>query len=352
MATKKDTPTDISSIIKELQKKYPQSMSTNKVSTGVLPMDYVLNGGFIPPTFIEIAGESGTGKSTLALSVAKSLIRRGQRVLYLNFELATVQASIKSMGMDKLDPSVFLVLTPSSISEGEECIRSTCYITKEGEEPYYNHVFFDSVGGMIPDFVEDKDIDSTDNTPALRARQLSKFFEIHTAKLKRRNINCWFINHLSLKIETTPGKTSTKKSKGGNAVKYYTDTWVYLESGANLHQTSKDNVTGGRYDKDYYANMTTLQTTKGRGGGMLKKTECPLYFGKGVSNAHWLYLVLQNLGYITTSGSYKTCTLLDANAPACLGIPKCINYIRENQKEIIKKLKELNKWIFSEDGEN
>lgn len=345
---KSEDTSNITDVIQKLQAKYPQSMDTTKIPTGILPLDFVLRGGYIAPIFCEIAGESGTGKTTLALSVARSLCRKGQRVLYLNFEFATVQEAIRSMGMDKIDPTKFTVLTPSTIGEGEEIIKSLCYTTGVGEEPYYNHIFFDSVGGMVPDYVEDKDLDSTDNTPAVKARQLSKFFEIHTARLKRRNINCWFVNHLSLKIETDFGKKSEKKSKGGNAVKYYTDTWVYLESGANLYQTSDDNLTGGYYDKDYYCNVASLQIHKGRGGGMLKKTECPIFFGKGVSNAYWLFLVLKNAKYITSAGSYWKCTLLEESGVNRQGIPKMVEYIKENQKAIVAKMKELDLWICKE----
>lgn len=346
------TSDTILSVINDLQKKYPQNMNTEKTSTGILPLDFLLKGGYISPMFTEIAGESGTGKSTLALSLARSLIRKGHKVLYLNFEQAVIQKLIQDMGMDKLDPASFCVLAPATISEGEECLKETCYITDEFEKPYFDHVFFDSVGGMVPDYIEDKDIDSTDNTPAIKARQLSKFFEANTHRLKRRGINCWFVNHLSLKIETDYGKKSEKKSKGGNAVKYYTDTWLYLEHGANLNQQNKENnPTGGYCDKDYYCNVAYLSIAKGRTGGMLKKTECPIFFGKGISNSYWIYLILKNAGYIKTNGSYLKCTLLDEDGVNNQGISKTVKYIQENQKAVIAKMKAVGLWNFLEEGE-
>lgn len=350
--SKEVSPDSILNIIKSLQEKYPQNLNTEKTATGILPLDFVLRGGYTAPMFTEIAGESSTGKSTLALSLARSLIRKGHRVLYLNYEQAVIQKLIQDMGMDKLDPTQFCVFAPATISEGEEILRKTCYITKEFEEPYFDHVFFDSVGGMVPDYAEDKDIDSTDNAPAIQARQLSKFFQVNTHRLKRRNINCWFINHLSLKIETDYGKKSEKKSKGGNAVKYYTDTWLYLEHGANLNQQNKeDNPTGGYCDKDYYCNVAYLTVTKGRTGGMLKKTECPIYFGKGVSNAYWIFLVLKNAGYMKVNGSYYKCTLLDEAGVNNQGIPKSVAYIQKNQKAVVARMKELGLWNFGEESE-
>jgi len=349
---KSESDSSSASVIERLKKKYPQSTNTEKFPTGILPIDFVLRGGYVPPMFCQIAGDSGCGKSTVALTLAKNLIKRGHRVLYLNFEQAVIQNLAERMGLLKCSEDKFLMLAPSTIGEGEDIIKELIYCKGIEDEPAYNHIFFDSVGYMAPDWAEEKDIDSTDNTPALRARQMSKFFDLNNAKLKRRNICCWFVNHLSLKIETGFGKTSEKTTKGGTAVQYGTDVWLYLEKGKTLDQKSQDNVTGGYNDKNYYGNIATIKVAKGRTGGMGYKTECPIFFGVGVSNAYWLYLILKNEGYIKTNGSYLKCTLLEEDGVNLLGIPKCLTYLKENQKKVIAKMQEIGIWNFFDENAN
>ena len=57
-----------------------------KVSSGLAGLDVMLDGGFRRAACILIAGSSGTGKTTLASAFARAAARRGEKVLYLNFE--------------------------------------------------------------------------------------------------------------------------------------------------------------------------------------------------------------------------------------------------------------------------
>jgi len=349
---KTETGSNILSIIENLESKYPQSTDRAKTPTGCLPVDFVLKGGFKAPAFIELAGESQTGKTTMALTIAKTLIKKGHRVIYLNFEQAPLQFILHTMGMDSYDKTQFVVYTPFTIGEGEEILGKLVYCTPIGDEPYFDHVFFDSVGGMIPDYLDDDDKDSTDNTPAVRARQLAKFFEVNTAKLKRRGVSCWFVNHLSLKIETEYGKVSKKKSKGGVAVEYWCDDRLFLESGETLKAKSHDNATGTKAgENEFYANIGRLTHAKARIGGMLRKTDCPVFFGKGVSNSYWLYLVLKNNGYTSVNGSYIKCTLLDEKGVNLQGVQGICKYLTENSKAVISEMKKQGIWNFLDDDE-
>jgi circadian clock protein KaiC len=57
-----------------------------KVSSGQAQMDHVLAGGYKRGTSILIVGTAGAGKTTLACVFTQAACRRGERVLYLNFE--------------------------------------------------------------------------------------------------------------------------------------------------------------------------------------------------------------------------------------------------------------------------
>ena len=57
-----------------------------KMSTGLAGLNAMLNGGYRRASCILVAGASGTGKTTLASTFTQAACRRGERVLYLNFE--------------------------------------------------------------------------------------------------------------------------------------------------------------------------------------------------------------------------------------------------------------------------
>src|SRR3972149_1553318 len=58
----------------------------SKVSSGQARLDEMLAGGYRCGASILIVGTAGTGKTTLACMFAQAAGRRGERVLYLNFE--------------------------------------------------------------------------------------------------------------------------------------------------------------------------------------------------------------------------------------------------------------------------
>ena len=74
-----------------------------KVSSGQARLDDVLAGGYKRGTSILIVGTAGAGKTTLACVFAQAACRRGERVLYLNFE-----ESPESMVSNMLSPGLAL----------------------------------------------------------------------------------------------------------------------------------------------------------------------------------------------------------------------------------------------------
>jgi circadian clock protein KaiC len=74
-----------------------------KVSSGQARLDDVLAGGYKRGTSILIVGTAGSGKTTLACVFAQAACRRGERVLYLNFE-----ESPESMVSNMLSPGLAL----------------------------------------------------------------------------------------------------------------------------------------------------------------------------------------------------------------------------------------------------
>ena len=78
-----------------------------KVSSGQAGLDHVLGGGYKRGTGILIVGTAGAGKTTLACVFAQAVCRRGERLLYLNFEESaeSMVSNMQSAGV-LLQPSM------------------------------------------------------------------------------------------------------------------------------------------------------------------------------------------------------------------------------------------------------
>lgn len=72
------------------------------VSTGIEELDRVLGGGFRLGSGILISGSSGTGKTTLANTVAKAACDRGEKVLFIGFE-ESEEAMVATMLIPGID---------------------------------------------------------------------------------------------------------------------------------------------------------------------------------------------------------------------------------------------------------
>jgi len=77
------------------------------MSSGQPDLDHLLGGGYKRGTGILIVGTAGAGKSTLACVFAEAACRRGERVLYLNFEesVESMVSNMQSAGV-LLQPSI------------------------------------------------------------------------------------------------------------------------------------------------------------------------------------------------------------------------------------------------------
>jgi DNA repair protein RadA/Sms len=70
--------------------------ATERWSTGIRELDFVLGGGVVPGSLILLGGEPGIGKSTLLLQVAARLEAGGQRTLYVSGEESAAQVRMRA----------------------------------------------------------------------------------------------------------------------------------------------------------------------------------------------------------------------------------------------------------------
>jgi DNA repair protein RadA/Sms len=70
--------------------------ATDRWSTGIRELDFVLGGGVVPGSLILLGGEPGIGKSTLLLQVAAELEAGGHAALYVSGEESAAQVRMRA----------------------------------------------------------------------------------------------------------------------------------------------------------------------------------------------------------------------------------------------------------------
>jgi circadian clock protein KaiC len=78
------------------------AITTERVSTGVVPLDDMLGGGYFRGSSVLITGSPGTAKTTLAGAFAAAACSRGERTLYASFDEPANQIArnLRSVGTD------------------------------------------------------------------------------------------------------------------------------------------------------------------------------------------------------------------------------------------------------------
>ena len=75
---------------------------TNRISSGIVRLDALLNGGYIRGSSILISGTPGTSKTSLSANFAAAACSKGERALFVSFDESASQivANMRSIGLD------------------------------------------------------------------------------------------------------------------------------------------------------------------------------------------------------------------------------------------------------------
>lgn len=261
------------------------STSDDKIeyySTGCLSLDMAIGIGGIPRgRFTEIFGEESTGKSTLSLQIANTVINSGGKVAYIDTENQMVYDYAKSI-IKNLNDKNFILSKPYTAEKSFEIMEY--YINTDK----HDLIILDSVAALSPMEELKKDFDESSMT--LTSRLLSKFFRRQAFNVRENKIAVIFTNQVR---DTIGSYFKTFSTPGGHSLKHYTSLRISLTKGKKIKQGDTQ-----------IGNYVNVSIVKNKVAPPFKSTSIPLIYGVGFDELLDIISTAEMFGILTRAGSY------------------------------------------------
>lgn len=247
------------------------------ISSGIPSLDLNLGtGGYPIGRIIEIYGNEGAGKTTLALYALKSAQENNMSTAFIDME-----HGLDLFYADKLGISVKDVVFAEP-DFGEQAMDFTIDAIRSG----IRFIVVDSVATLVPKAEIEGEM--VENKIGLHARLMSKFMRVITPEVKKNNAIVLFINQLREKIGVTHGDPSV--TTGGNALKFYAS----LRMDVRRSQEAKDNSNS----------ISTIRIKKNKLCAKGNATELKMIYGNGFDIHGSVLDVAVDKGVIKANGSW------------------------------------------------
>jgi len=126
------------------------------IPTGIVELDTTLGevAGFAQGTLIELIGDSGSGKTYLALKVTAEAQKKGLKVAFFNVENSFYEPRAQQIGVNTRDKSLFQLIP--NLGSGETICNAIIAMV---ESELYGLIVVDSITALIPNDDLEKDFD-------------------------------------------------------------------------------------------------------------------------------------------------------------------------------------------------
>lgn len=253
------------------------------IPTGALSLDLALGLGGIPRGRVtELFGPEGSGKSSLAVSIAAQANKMGLNALVVDAEHAMSKDMIVQLGAD---PSKTFLNQPDSGNEGLDVAISAA------ESGAFAVIIIDSVAALTPK--EELEGAMEDQQMGAQARMMAKGMRKIVKPASRTDTAVILINQLREQIGVMYG--NPEKTPGGRAVKFAAS--VRLSVRAPGSGAIKDG-------KTQIGHTCTVTVKKNKVGPPHGKAEYDLIYGKGIRAGRAIAEAAKELGALEIKGSH------------------------------------------------
>lgn len=284
---KKKTESSLSDLIG----KYSAEREIPLIPTGIRVIDKVTGGGICPGAMYTIWGVQGSGKSTVALQIAKTYLKRGERVMWMDVENALNKEQQESFGVRQyVEDGTLLHVTAQTYAEADEL---TTAVAKD-EDMNIKLVVVDSETMLLSKIGDDQKVD--DNQPGQKARQCSIWLTKVKASFFKKDISIIVLAHARANISMTANPYAPQeKLAGGYALKHVPDCIIQVQPGQKFGD--KEQPLG---------QIVHICAEKNKFTAPFVKYDFKLFFGKGIKKSVELIEEAIVRGAIVQSGSFFT----------------------------------------------
>lgn len=200
---------------------------------GSIIVDYLIGGrpnSFgVPPCpgaprgrILNLYGNAGAGKTTLALTEAATTCANGGTVVYIDWENEVEPRYASVIGVPVEDESKFLLMQPNTLEEG---MKIMVQMAREGVDL----IVVDSVGAAVPEDLYEREIGEEGNQTriGLVAQKWSQFLPKFKSLIAKSGTAVTGISQLRKKINSQ-GHGPDVEVQGGEAWKFFSAVRMHL----------------------------------------------------------------------------------------------------------------------------
>lgn len=292
------------------------SEGIKSISTGSLSLDISTGIGGIPRgRFTELYGAESCGKTTLALSICKTVVSSGGKALYIDAENSLDYSYIHEVvGEFK---SENLVLVQPETAEQSLSIAEDGITSKE-----FDFIVLDSIGSLAPQREKEKEL--TDANVALLPNLMTRFARRNAFAVRNSNTAFLGINQVRDKIGSYVTSFDTP---GGHSWKHILSLKIMLSKAEDISK-----VTDGQ--KEIIGIISKFTIKKNKLAPPFRSFTIPIIFGKGVDYYRDVIIFAEMLGVIQKKGkSYYYFNDIQVGQ----GTNKATDFI-SNNKDVLDKI--------------
>jgi recombination protein RecA len=252
----------------------------DKLSTGILSLDCVLNGGIPVGKIIELYGPEGGGKSSLAMTIAATCNAKGGTIAYVDVEHGLDPIYARKIGVKS---DLFAISQPDYGEQAFDIIEQAVHAFGKGDI-----VIVDSVAALVPKAELEGTVESTirfAGTAALMGKCLRRL----TAMASEQQVSVIFINQLRDVPGVMYGPTET--TPGGRALKFFSSLRLEIRKAEPIKVSQKQ-----------IGHKAKIKAVKSRSSPPFKVVEVELIYGEGFTKLSAAFEAATESGVIIRSG--------------------------------------------------